>query len=115
MELSEVKNAFSQNFGSGDLFAVAAMLFVILGQEIEKVPLKVRGGLLIFFQEHALALSGALWMAFGAAKVLAAKLFPTFENGGLLQMEKVSWISIGGMLIVGVFCLAARVEVMRKQ
>lgn len=110
-----VPNAFSQNFGSGDLFAVAAMLFVILGQEIEKVQLKYRGWLLILFQEHALALSGVVWAAFGAAKVLAAVAFPRFADGGVGHMEQVSWLSILSLSVIGLSCLVARIEVMRKQ
>lgn len=110
LAVAEVENAFHVSFGSGDLISVAAMMLVVVNQEIDRLPLEQRSTFLLTFYEHSLWIGVIAWFFFGATKLIVNVVIPKAKTPGHIY-DLISWISIASLAVVFVFCLIARLSV----
>lgn len=145
LETVGVEDSFLTTFGSGDLFAIAAMLIVVLSQEIERIKDEMRPLFLVYCQEYAALFCAVAWMVYGACKLAnawlasniseankyivsvfknqhAAKVFNSAvesANEASLIASSVGWkfavLSILSLTAISLFALTARTIVWKLQ
>jgi hypothetical protein len=121
-----VADSFEVNFGGADMLVVAAMLFILVTQDIEKLPNAARYGGMTLRYEIFKWINIFLWVAYAFIKIDSFQISEAINgsnpslSGALLQgkhdeLYLYGIISLGVLAIVAGACVLTRTKIRELQ